>query len=306
LSFNGHVILAQNSSIASSYWSRLVPANKLDVAIRVLACQRCGGPVQALPAGGTFPCAFCGALLVLAPRARHALGAPTLPEPERLKLLSTQVSVDHSRGVTEFSHFVRDGLHDPAFLDEALAVWNELRAKLQVTVDSDAVDRFFVFTKVVADQLPDAERKRAVLETAVETLPNASDRHVMYARLARVAINEGELDAARAWLALCDTHSIVIEADTELRIALARLALAERDYPTVLEHLGPRDGALPIHDRGRMLAAVYRAHAYESLGDLATATSELTLQAKRSASRLRTIAGDFCPETLPDVLSNHP
>ena len=123
-------------------------------------------------------------------------------------------------------HFLRDGLHDPAYLDEALALWNELRAKLQAQSEPEQSDRFFVFTKVVADQLPIGERKRAVLETAAELLPHASDRHVMYARLARLAINEQELAAAAAWLKLCDPHSVVIEADTEYRLTRASLSLA--------------------------------------------------------------------------------
>jgi hypothetical protein len=251
-----------------------------------------------------FNCAYCRAVLVLEPRPPAKPEDADLPEAERLKLLWKQTDADHSRGTTGFSHMVKDGLHDAAHVTEALGLWNELRAELRRQPTRDVADRFFVFTKVVADQLStlgEQERQRAVLETATELLPDASDRQVMYARLARKATNAGELESARGWLDRCDARSVVIEADSEYRLSEARLALAERDYRRVFAQLGLNDGAVPIHSRGRMLAAVFRAHAYESLGDLDSAVSELRIQAERSASRLRVIAESFCPKSLEKV-----
>jgi hypothetical protein len=269
-----------------------------EVALRLLMCEWCGAAIKALPEGGVFSCDHCQAKLVLEARITGVTSSG-VPETERLELLAQQVDQDHSRGVTGFSHLVRDGLHDPDRVEESIAEWNRARADLLKANTPQAADRFFVFSKVVADQLPDLERKRAVLETAAELLPNGADCQVMCARLSRAASNAGELDAAERWLERCDPRSSSIEADTEYRISHARLQLARANYLGVFQGLGLRDGLVPIHSRGRMIAAIYRAEAYERLNDLQSAVGELLVQARRSSTRLRTLTeGRFCQRSL--------
>ncbi len=251
-----------------------------------------------------FTCAYCQAQFTLQARKPRSLPEQALTEPERLELLRAQLDDDHSRGVVGFSHLVKDGLHDPAQLKEGMAEWNKARAALEAGATPENVDRFFVFTKVFAEQLDDGLERRAVLETASELLPNAADRSCIHARLARLAANAGELEAAQAWLDQSDPRSTQCEADTEYRIAHARLELAFERNLNVFQTLGLRDGLVPLHARGRMLAAVFRAEAYERLGDLQSAVAELTLQAKRSATRLAAINnGKFCQRSLPLALA---
>lgn len=269
-----------------------------EVELRLLMCEWCGAAIKASPEGGVFSCDYCQAKLVLEARTT-AVNSSGMPETERLELLARQVDQDHTRGVTGFSHLIRDGLHDPDRIDEGITEWNRARADFLKTSAQAAADRFFIFSKVVADQLADLERKRAVLETAADLLPNAADCHVMCARLSRAASNAGELDAAERWLERCDPRSTSIEADTEYRISHARLQLARANFLGVFQCLGLRDGLVPIHSRGRMIAAIYRAEAYERLSDLPSAVSELLVQARRSSTRLTTLTeGRFCQRSL--------
>src|SRR4051812_44476590 len=113
--------------------------------LRILVCKHCGASLRVEPAQSHVDCSFCGTQHVLEPRAPRARSG-TVSEPERLELLFAQVEVDHSRGLG-LSHMMRDGLHDPAHVEEALALWQAARRDLGR--DEGACDAFFVMTKVL-------------------------------------------------------------------------------------------------------------------------------------------------------------
>jgi len=105
---------------------------------------------------------------------------------------------------------------------------------------------------------------------AVFTLPR--HRQIMRGYLSRAATRDGDLDAAEAWLAPCDTRSDDLHTDSAWRISRAYLDTAREVWGDVLEALADD---LPIADHSVPLAVLLRANAWEKHGDLGRASAVL-------------------------------
>lgn len=97
----------------------------------------------------------------------------------------------------------------------------------------------------------------------------------MLGRLARAAIARGDRDRAQRYLSWMAPWSPELDMDSELRLSAAALATLDRDGRRVLALLGGQKDAIPIADSMDALATVFRANAYEMLGDPETAARTL-------------------------------
>ena len=182
--------------------------------IRVLACPSCGAPVDASVAGGQVRCDYCGTTSTLTrrdesadrERAREALAAD-MSESERHALLRRQD-------------------HGPEAVPDNLAAWIEGRGLAEYRVPTaqsewllarqllasgssafSVQERFFYLTILLVPHL-EARAQRATLETAAALLTDARHRHIVRCRLARLAAQHGDVEAARAWMETCNAHEL--------------------------------------------------------------------------------------------------
>jgi hypothetical protein len=271
-----------------------------DVHVRSLECPRCGAPVKGAIDGGLVPCAYCGAEVEIAVRARaeRAGTARSLgDEVARLSRLRAQLEnpvEGHAYDLRRAGVDARDvSLRD---------AWT--RAKTHPPATPEA-GRLLCW---MALQLAKAEREagrpayaRAALETALDRLPDDGHRHLVRCQLAIEAAREGDVLSAEGWLAECDEAPELLELDGPYREAKARVLLARGDAAGVLTVLGAREGDVPFHPSLGTARIAVRLEALERLGRDADADAELaaaiatygeddvlaTLATKRYAPRAR-------------------
>src|SRR5690606_23210372 len=96
--------------------------------------------------------------------------------------------------------------------------------------------------------LPYTEResRRALLETALELLPDARHRHVLRCELAMSAAREGELEAADAWLELVERRPLDLLMDSAVRAAMATIEIARGRASRALSQVAERVGDVPV------------------------------------------------------------
>ncbi|MEZ4225558.1 MAG: hypothetical protein R3B13_31690 [Polyangiaceae bacterium] len=144
------------------------------------------------------------------------------------------------------------------------------------------------------------EGARAKLETALNHLEDAGHRSLIRVELCIQALRQGDIAAARGWLAECDPAPEVIELDSALRHARARLALAEGEPLRALSQIGESPGSVPVAPSLRPQSDLIRVHAYEAAGRGAQAKSHWRRAAKEHGEgRLIALAHaeDLAPET---------
>jgi hypothetical protein len=121
----------------------------------------------------------------------------------------------------------------------------------------------------------DSVRARAVDETAAELTRDPTFRTLLHISLSRRACDSGDLEAAEAWLAPIDPKPTLLAIHTALALARAAIALARGDGGLVLTYLGRSAGEIPIGTMDDVQACMFRATAYEKLGDLSAAERAL-------------------------------
>ncbi len=151
-------------------------------------------------------------------------------------------------------------------------------------------------------------RMRALLESALEASRSPRHQQVILAMLSRTAARLGEMQAADAWLALCDPKSEDLVADSAYRLARALLATKRENYHDVLETLG-RAEEVPTSDENDAACAVLRANALERLEGVDAGARELARQASRSLNSWlimlrnrdsnRDAGIELCPQSFP-------
>jgi len=147
-------------------------------------------------------------------------------------------------------------------------------------------------------------------ESALETLTDPVLRTVQRTALANRACDAGNLADAEAWLAPVPRESEVLTVHTHVRLTEARIALMRGDYQRVLARLGREVEQVPIRTDRDAMACLYRAAAYEKLGQLTDAARALDasirdpggkLYALGKITDLRTAWPDMqlCEQTYP-------
>jgi hypothetical protein len=121
----------------------------------------------------------------------------------------------------------------------------------------------------------DPARGRAIRETALELLPDPGHKQILRCALSRAASLHHDVASAEQWLAACDPYPGNLTLDTDYRLSVACLSLAQGRWGVILEVLGNQPEAIPI-DYGRdFLAGLLRVHACEELGYTQAADGQL-------------------------------
>jgi len=271
--------------------------NAFDVHFQLLECPECGGPLEAPPEGGRVDCEYCGHLVEIVGRdvvsaAEVALPVDVTPErcAELKKLLGRSEnfnvfdvddnypqdlgqwkgkSISFQTAYREVLPFMRE-----AWRKALLALGGKPDdEQLQHRVYWLAATQAFLYqvfaTGLLAEAADDdpAVRRRSVLETAMSRLRNTKFGYVLRCKLSRAASGVGDGESARGWLEACDPEPDSAELDTEFRIAVAAVHVAENNPQAILGVLGSDHDTVPISGkRNRLQAAVMRVHAFEISG----------------------------------------
>jgi hypothetical protein len=242
-------------------------------ALRVVVCTSCGEAVHGSPAGGEVTCPLCEA----------AAGLSQLGEEERVERLRQQ----HRRPVelpADLEHLVDGGRLVGERLADALAVWQQRRRELAAG-EGSAESPFYALTLLLHDHMrgqDDDLQLRAVLESALETLPSPPYRQVLRCALALEAARVGDVAGAEDWLAPCERRPYDLVADSAYRHAAAYVATLEGQWARALEVLGASGQDVPVAADRDVACTLLRANAHERLGRVDDAVEELSAGMLRS------------------------
>ena len=219
--------------------------------VRVLTCPKCGAPLHVSPAGGQFNCDYCRNLVEVEPRAEVISPAPLMTEEERVKALWEQTERHESTILKnlpiELATVLKAGQMTEGRVSEARKLWQSYCEQAK-SGDMKAAEYAIVLTGLLQGYFAvsgDMERVRALLESTLEDMPAPARKQVIRCRLARTALMEGEVDAAKAWLADCEPAPLDLEADTDYRLTTAFLSTFDQDFARVLSLLGPTNHSIP-------------------------------------------------------------
>lgn len=246
---------------------------------RVLTCASCGAPLEAAISGGEVRCGYCSAVNQVLrrdesadlERARQDTG---VSEGERFARLREQ---DRQAPALPESllPLVVDGSLPEERVPEARQQWLAARGQLAATPSFPVAERLFHLTVMIEPWLTKEMERRALLETAVELLPDEGHRHILRSLLARQAARVGDVSAAEQWLAPCNPRPLDLSMDTAYRLASSVLAVARNEPRKVVEQLGMAAGDVPIDNREELLALALRLDAADKVGSGAAADTEL-------------------------------
>lgn len=289
--------------------------------IRVLLCESCGAPLEAPIGGGPIHCSYCRAQNVLSTRdERPTLGMPAVPTPidegERMQRLRSQ----DGRPLVppqSLTYLLRGSSFDPSKVQEGFLVYQATRKELKATHSPDAAERLYFLTLIANNYLveqKDDARRRALLETSLDSLFLPRHKQVIRCLLATAAAKEGDAVAAERWIAPCDARSDDLESDSAWRVCRAYIDTARHDFRAVLAVLGAVDEQVPIADSRDPIAAVLRANALERSGDVAAAVTALRARMQNESAVGRMVIEEFvklnpqlqlCPQSLPAATQGH-
>ncbi|MCB9593958.1 MAG: hypothetical protein H6719_14590 [Sandaracinaceae bacterium] len=287
--------------------------------IRVLLCDACGAPIETTPEGGQVACAYCRAQNQVRLRPRESAFAPPkipISDDERWRLLRSQ----DGRPLVPpaaLAYLVQNGALHPAKVDESFYLYQQTKREVATTHSPEAAERLFFLTLMLNTHLglaQDDSRRRAILETSLETLELPRHQQVLRCLLASAAAKEGDLTSAERWIAPCDPMSQDLEADTAWRCARVFIDTSRGDWNAVLHVLGVQDDQVPIADAWDPTAAVFRANALERAGDLQGAVTALRARMSKESHSGRTtmqriIQGhpqlQLCPQSFPLATQGH-
>ncbi|MCA9618352.1 MAG: hypothetical protein KC731_05005 [Myxococcales bacterium] len=287
--------------------------------LRILLCPNCGAPLQAPTAGGQTPCPYCHVATQTAVRdesAELARAQASRPdqEPARFERLRAQDGKP-LMPPPSLQHFAVGGRLPESMVPQAVQEWQRARQEVQAGAPYPSQERLYFLTLMLQDYYAtanDDQRRRAVVETALELLPAARHKQVLRCTLARAAVRAGDLDAAAAWLAPCDPYSDDIHMDTAYRFSQACLATARNDFRTVLHYVGPHPDDVPIADGSDHVCGLLRANAYERQGQVDQAIQVLRpLAVGPGLELLRQIQAAnaplaLCPYSLDQLAAERP
>jgi hypothetical protein len=156
-------------------------------------------------------------------------------------------------------------------------IWQSLRARAQqgdIAASEDLINVTLLLTQVaMVQQQP--QLTQALSESTYDAAVLPRHKIEQLGRLARLAANAGDRAGAQRYLSLMMPNAPELDADSEYRVSSAVVATMDRDPNRVLALLGPQKDALPIVDSMDPMASVFRANAYETLGNPAMASQIL-------------------------------
>jgi DNA-directed RNA polymerase subunit RPC12/RpoP len=257
-------------------------------SVRLLACEHCGAPLESSHAGDRVRCRYCQSQNVVDARDDSPLAvvarAPCTAE-ERLARLRQQDG-RHRELPPGIASMLDNDAIAPWKIEEAIVVWQAARREARAG-SIEAGEKLVCLTRLLADHFGlgtthDAARHRSMCESALDALTLPRHRQVMRGMLSRAACDDGDLDAAEAWLAPCDSWSDDLETDTAYLVSRAYLDTALARFEDVKKLLSSRP---PVMDAYEALAVLLLANAWERSGDRSEAI-ELLCEAWQSDERM--------------------
>lgn len=247
---------------------------------RLYVCPGCSMPQAGPPQGGQVSCPQCRAPFALPPRPALPQSPGPLPMPQddpgRIQQLRIQDGRPRVASPALAAILGGQGIQ-PGREQEAMMVWQSLRAR-SAQGDVAASEDMATLTLLLIQQ--PMTQQQPQLQTALrESTYDAAvlPRHKLeqLGGLARGAIAAGDRASAQKWLSWMMPNAPELDADSEYRVSSAVAATMDRDYNRVLALLGPAKDAIPIVDSMDPMASVFRANAYEMMGNVAMATQIL-------------------------------
>lgn len=242
-------------------------------SIRVLSCPSCAAPIEVPTEGGTVSCRYCGSTVEITPRdekATQILSSVTggdISEEDRIKRLRAQDGRPKALPA-ELLPLFRKGEIPSWKQAEAEAHWKLLIGRLRKSPELPIAEQLFILTLKLADQIDigsHGQKRRGLIESALEVEPLPRHRQVLLCRLASDAVVLQDQEAASRWLGLCDPRADDLTADSHYRVSRALLSTLQGRFEVVLQVLGSGD-LVPILDDLEELAVLLRANAHEKLG----------------------------------------
>ena len=160
---------------------------------------------------------------------------------------------------------------------EAFVIWQSLRARSQqgdVAASEDMATLVLILTNNASIAAQPA-MMTALSESTYDAAVLPRHKQEQLGRLTRRAVADGDRAGALRYLSWIMPNAPDIDADSEFRVSSAALATLDRDPQRVLLLLGPQKDAVPIVDWMDPMASVFRANAYEMMGNLPVATQIL-------------------------------
>jgi hypothetical protein len=270
--------------------------------IRMTLCPRCGAPVTTAATGGQFQCAYCKTVGIVAGRDDRPVGSPLAPDQERARVerLRIQQQQGNDADPYDMTKVLSDVAHiltvAPAeFRGAWLGAWKQAVATLNASPSVPINQRrvFWLTAILSSSGNPDRGRdeaewmwRRAVIETALDLLPDPGHRQILRGPLFGKAVRSGDLVSAERWLAGADPAPAYLTLDSDYRNSHAMLETARGNWGHVIALLGERSDELPVAPALACARTFYRAHALEELGKPASALEEYLLAARLAGPNL--------------------
>jgi hypothetical protein len=250
-------------------------------ADRLYVCPGCSSPSPAPIQGGNVSCQRCRTPYTLPDRSGMlaSAGAPLQPPNNDMgRLAQLRVQDGRPRLVPPTLQAVLGGDNVQAGREqEALAIWQSLRARATAG-DVAASEDLTILTLLMVQQpamQSQPELSQALSESALDAAVLPRHKQEQLGRLVRLAAGQGNRPRAMALLSWMIPMAPELEADSEYRVAAAILATLDRDPNRVLVLLGQQKDAVPIADSLDPMASVFRANAFELLGNVGAAAQIL-------------------------------
>ncbi len=167
---------------------------------------------------------------------------------------------------------------NPDRREQAETMWQAALAEAGSTPSFSAEERLFWTTFMLANHHAEQGRREvsaSLLEQARPLFTQSRFSQAASGMLARSYAAQGNLGAAREFLAQLDASSEDLQVDTNYRFSTAYVALLAGDARAALLALGNAIDDVPISDAYDRVCGLYRAHAYEALGDIEVAVQQL-------------------------------
>lgn len=280
--------LCERSYPAALEHQKAIEEHCYDVALRLWVCSHCGADAEVPPGSAARRCTYCGTITEAAPASlatevvhadnRAVPGAADLT-PARKQALAAQVDAANEVLPPDVAALCVDGCLRPDAVEKAEGLWRESLQRAQQGA-KDLAERLYLLTVLLASALLVSDtatkrRRRALLDTAMQELPDAKYGLTLRCFISMAATRAGDLEAAAAWLGRCNPQSPDLACHSDYVLARAQLAAAKRDWQEVLRMLGDRWDATPLALSRVASASLIRAEALERIGRVDDAVKQL-------------------------------
>jgi hypothetical protein len=280
--------------------------------IRMTLCPRCGAPVTSPATGGQFQCAYCKTVGTVAARDDRPGGSPLAPDQEKARIERLRVQqqqgndgdpYDVNKVLSDVAHLLK--VPPGEFKEAWQQAWNQAVAMLNAS-PSDPINQrrvFWLTSMLNSSGNPNRGRdeaewmwRRAVIETALDLLPDPGHRQILRGPLFGKALRSGDLASAERWIAGSDPAPAYLTLDSDYRNSHAMLETARGNWGRVVALLGERSDEFPVAQALACAGAFYRAHALEELGKPAPALEAYSQAVQLAGPNLEAFMkmGEWC------------